>query len=174
MSDSEHTGLRGAIDRAADAMGGLAGKGAAGMTTGGSKFVERAVNGNRYELQAAAIALKRSRSEAVRAFAQRMKADHTTAHHQMACTLQSIPDAPEPPAELDSRHGQMIDHLEKASDDDFDQRYLEQQDLAHQETAELLDTFATQGDDPRLVMFARGTVPTVKRHLEHVRRLRNG
>lgn len=173
MSDDKHTGMRGTMDRAVDMMGGMMGRGEA-ATTGGSAdaFVQNAAIGDLYEMEAGKIALARSRTDRVRRLAEKMIDDHRTASHQLRSTLRSIPDAPEMPEALDVRRGQMIDHLEKAADEDFDKRYLEQQEMAHKETLTLFDTFLEAGTDPRLVQFAEATRPALRRHLAAVRALR--
>lgn len=172
--DDKHGGLRGMMDRTTEMVGGMAGTAAAASAGSSSagEFVKRASVGNLYEIKAAEMALKRGKSDAVRAFASRMIHDHTTGKHQLQSTLRSFQQPPEMPTELDTRHAQMLDHLEKAPDEDFDGRYMEQQDLAHQETVTLFRGYSESGDDPRLRMFASGTLPALQRHQSMVRQLR--
>lgn len=136
-------------------------------------FVENAAIGDLYEIKAATIALRRSRSDGVKALARKMIDDHTTASHQLSSTLRSMPDVPEPPSDVDSRRATMIDHLEKAPEDEFDKRYLEQQELAHQETLTLFRNMVERQGDPRLRLFAAGTLSSLERHLVAVRGTRH-
>lgn len=173
MSDDEHTGMRGTMDRAVDKMGGLMGRGAA-ATTGGNleSFVHNAAIGDLYEIEAGRIARMRSRNERIRDLAKTMIEDHQTASREMKAALTELSDAPQVPTELDGRRAQMIEHLEKAADEDFDGRYLEQQDMAHKETLTLFDTFLEAGTEQPLVRFAKATRPHLQRHLDAVRALR--
>jgi len=173
MSDDKHTGMRGTVDRATDMMGGMMGR-AEAAAAGGSveAFARNAALGDLYEIKAARIALDRARGERVRALAQTMIEDHQAASAQLRAALRDVPDAPAIPDTLDGRRATMIEHLEKAADEDFDGRYLEQQEMAHKETITLFETFAERGDDQRLKQFAAETLPILRRHGDAVRALR--
>jgi putative membrane protein len=173
MSENgEHGGLKGVIDKAQDMIGGVVGM--ASATTAGSHdseaFVTNAGIGDLYEIQAAELAMARSRSEGVREFARMMVEHHTTSTHQMQSALSSsevrsqLPGLQAPTA-LDERRQGMIDNLADATDDAFDGRYLDQQRTAHQETAALLKGYLEHGDNPQLRSVARGALPMVERHL---------
>src|SRR5690606_33575950 len=142
----KHGGLRGTMDKVTDTVGGMVGKASAATVTTAESFVENAAIGNMYEIEAARIALQRSRSEPVREFAQTMIDDHMTATHQMMSALRSSEvtrshGSLQAPTELDARRSSMIEHLQKAEDADFDKRYLDQQQMAHAETETLLSGY---------------------------------
>lgn len=170
--DRDGGGLKGVVDKAQDMIGGMVGL--ASASTAGSRdsraFVANAAVGDLYEVEAGRIALQRSRLDPVRAFAEMMVEHHTTSMHQMASALMSsevkgpLPDLAAPTA-LDERRQGMVAHLRNARDEDFDARYLEQQQMAHQETATLLGGYADHGDNPQLRSVARGGLPMVERHL---------
>ncbi len=170
----QSSGFAGMAERAQDLAGGMMGM--AGAATAGSvdadSFVASAASGGAYEVAAAALAQERGRSETVRTLAKVLRDDHTTAHHQLRSTLRSMPKAPGLSNEMTGRHAQMLDHLRDTPGEEFDDRYLEQQMLAHQETLTLFQGYAGRGDDPRLRLFAQATVPSLERHLEMVRALR--
>lgn len=179
MSDNDkHDGLKGLADKAQDMVGGMVGM--ASASTAGSHdaraFVMNGCVSDRYEIEAAAVALRRSRSDSVRAFAQMMAEHHTTAMHQMASALRShevrdpLPDIA-PTAELDARRQGMIQHLLDAPDDDFDRMYLDQQKLAHQEAIALHRGYAEHGDNPQLRSVALGGLPMVERHAAALKRI---
>jgi putative membrane protein len=169
----QHSGMRGTLDKAQDAIGGLGGRAAAAMVSSADKFVERAAIGDMYEIEAARLALRRSTSPEILTVAMQMLADHTTSKHQLGAALEmnETRDVPDPPLELDARHRTMIEHLDAAPGDAFDSTYIDQQVLAHEETLTLLTHYRDKGDNPQLRSYAAGSAPVVERHLHHVKQL---
>jgi putative membrane protein len=162
------------LDKATDALGGMAGKMTAAMTTEPDGFVENAAIGDMYEIAAAGIALRKGRSDHIRMMARQMIADHTTSKHQLQAALEmnETRGVAPPPRELDMRRQTMIRHLEEAPEDGFDAMYLDQQVLAHEETVTLMRGFEEHGHNPQLRSYAAGTRPVVERHLNMVREMR--
>ena len=179
MADrEEHGGLKGMANKAQDAIGGMVGM-ASAATVGahdGKAFVANACMSDLYEVEAARIAQRRARSEAVREFAEKMVAHHTTAKHQMMSALRShevtdqFPDLG-PVTELDDRRRGLLKHLDDAADDDFDKTYVDQQKLAHREAITLHEGFAEQGDNPQLRSVAMGGLPMIRRHMAALERI---
>lgn len=168
-------GIKHVVDKVTDTVGGTVGKMSASTTSTADGFVESAAIGNRYELDAARVAMKRTRSEPVRLFARQMLLDHTTAMHQMSAALEmnETRGIAAPPQALDTRRETMLKHLGEAPDDDFDTTYVDQQVLAHEETVSLMRSYAERGDNPQLQSLALGTLPVVERHLQHARRMKD-
>lgn len=164
----KHEGMRGAMDRAQDKVGGMVGMASAATTHTAASFVESAAIGDMYEIEAARLAARRSQSPQVRALAQEIIQDHTTSSHHLRSALRMNEAQGTIPAELDTRRRTMIDHLDKAADDDFDRTWLDQQKLAHQETLTLFEGFGSHGDNPQLRSLARGAVPALRQHLDMV------
>lgn len=166
--------IKNAVNKAMDTVAGMGGQMSASATTNADSFVENAAIGDMYERTAAQIALKRSRSFEVKAFAARMLADHTTSTHQLEAGLEmnETRGVTQPPIKPDARRTKMLEHLAQAPDDSFDTTYLDQQLLAHEETATLMRTYAQGGDNPQLISFAEGTLPVVERHLAKGKELR--
>lgn len=167
--------IRHAMEKVTDVVGGTAGKMGAATTTTADGFVESAAIGNLYELEAARLAMQRTQSEDIRLFAQSMLRDHTTAAHHMSAALEmnETQGVAPPPMELDSRRSAMVQHLLDAPDDAFDNTYVDQQVLAHEETVTLMHTYAESGDNPQLRSVALGTLPVVERHLHHARKMKS-
>ncbi|MEQ8405841.1 MAG: DUF4142 domain-containing protein [Oceanicaulis sp.] len=163
MAD-KHTGPMTMVDKAMDKIGGMFGKAKAGAASDADTFVENAAIGNRYELEAADIAMRRTQDARIREFAQKMVEDHQHAKAQLDSTLSTHPDSPNQPDALDSRRRSMLEHLEQAPDEEFDARYAEQQDLAHQETVKLFESYAEDGDHAGLQRFAKQMLPTLQQH----------
>lgn len=174
----EHGGASHAMDKMQDAVGAVVGKMSAAMGGGAStEFVKNAALSDRYEIAAADIAMRRSKSEQVRSFAAKMVEDHMTSTHQLQSALQmsETDDALLEllDEELDSRRAGLLDHLERAPDDDFDKTYLDQQVAAHEEGVTLFRNYAGSGDNPQLRSLAMATLPVLERHRHHVKELRS-
>lgn len=173
--DHKHTGLRQTADKFQDTLGGMHGRVKA-KTLGshsGEAFAKNAAIGDIYEITAARMALRRSRSDSVREAARKMIDDHTTATHQLrsAHRMSETAGLPELPTEVDMRRRKMLEHLEAAPDEKFDDTYLDQQVLAHKETVDLMTGYASSGDNWQLRSVAESTAPVVQRHLAMMEKL---
>ena len=105
------------------------------------------------------LALRRSKSNAVREFANRMVTDHNAA---AAKFKQAVADAKlTPPAEkLDAEHRAILDALKAKNQPSFDRSYTETQYTAHVETVALFQAYANGGDNGRLKAFAADVRPS--------------
>ena len=159
------------VNKAEDATG--AAVGATSAATMGSHdtaaFVSNASQSDMYEVQAAQIAEKRSKNPQIVAFAKMMVKDHTKSTDMMKPLVQAAGHAPA--AKLDDRRQGFIDHLNSASDSDFDKTYVDQQVAAHKEALELMQGYAKDGSDAGLKDGASKIVPTVQMHLDKVQAL---
>jgi putative membrane protein len=173
-STSKRGAVRHTLDKAEDAIGGVVGKAAASVSSDTNDFVAQAAIGDRYEIEAARIALERSRSDAVRQVARKMIDDHTANSHHLEAALEmnESKGVAHPPEGLDTRRSKMLEHLRTAPDDSFDATYLDQQVLAHEETVSLLGSYRDRGGNPQMRSVAEGAFGVVKRHLERVKSLR--
>lgn len=149
---------------ARDVAGGLAATALAGAAVSVEAFADRAMVATLYELQAAAIALQRTRREDVRQFAQRMIDDHDRVRRELNACLGGTEVANSVPDQVDSLHQGLLDDLAGASDQDFDHRYIQQQRLAHTEAITLFQTYLQLGQDPALQNLCRITLPVVEEH----------
>ena len=172
----KHTGLHRAADKVQDALGGMHGRMKAKSlgSESGEAFAKNAAIGDIYEVTAARMALRRTGAERIREAALKMIDDHTTATHQLrsAHRMSETRGLPDLPTEVDTRRRKMLEHLEAAPDDKFDETYLDQQVLAHKETVDLMNGYAASGDNWQLRSFAAGTAPVVQRHLTMMEKLR--
>ena len=149
-----------------DAVSGAAGTVSAATTTSTQGFVEAAAISDMYEVEAAQIALQRSHRDDVKAFAQKMLDAHTETTHTLQALLAKDNLNLSVPTALDDRRKGMIDNLNGASDADFDGRYIDQQEMAHNEAATLFKTYIDHGDNADLKRFASNTVPAIDQHLK--------
>ena len=157
-----------AVHKAEDATG--AAVGATSASTLGSHdtaaFVSNASQSDMYEIQAAQIAEKRSKNPQVREFAKMMVKDHTKSSGMMKPLVQAAGQAPAD--KLDNRRQGFIDHLNSASDADFDKTYVDQQVAAHKEALDLMSGYAKAGSDTGLQGGAAKIAPTVQAHLDKI------
>jgi putative membrane protein len=176
MSNGERSSNRGLAGKAKELVSGVVGRVAARAAGGQSStaFIRNAAVGDLYEIESAKLALERAKSPRVKEVAQQMIDDHTTSTHQLQSALRMNETRGESaaPTSLDARRRTMVDNLREASDDEFDQAYLDQQVLAHKETVDLMTTYRDRGKNAQLRSFAAGTAPVVKRHLHHMEALR--
>jgi len=151
-----------------DSTAGVVGKVSAEMTRSTDGFVTAAATSDMYEVTAGKVALQRSESADVKAFAQQMIA----AHSGTTKALKSlIPATLVPPMSVDSRRQGMLDDLRGAKTDDFDHRYLTQQVAAHKEADILMRGYAKDGDNAAIKHFAAETDKAVKMHLSMAEKL---
>jgi putative membrane protein len=136
-------------------------------------FVAQAALGDMYELASAKLALARSQSAEIKAFAQQMIADHGATTAKLTQLAAGSGAAPLPAA-LDDRRSGLIATLQAAAPDKFDEVYLDQQGQAHREALGLMDSYATHGDDAGLKAFAAETKPRIQMHMEMVSKLDHG
>jgi putative membrane protein len=156
------------VNKAEDATG--AAVGATSANTLGSHdtaaFVTNASQSDMYEIQAAQIAEKRSKNPDLKAFAQMMVKDHTATMNAMKPLAKAAGQTPA--ADLDNRRKGFIDHLNQASDADFDKTYADQQVAAHREALDLMNGYAKDGPDAGLKAAAAKTAPIVQKHLDRI------
>jgi putative membrane protein len=154
-----------------DAAGHAVGTVSAEVTTSLQSFVTAAATSDMYEVEAAKIALQRSRDSQVKAFARRMESAHAATTDELKATLTRINSTVTPPSVLDDRRQGMIDELRGAKDVDFNSRYMSQQVDAHNEALTLMDRYAKDGDTPAVKSFAAKTRTAVQSHLDMAKKL---
>ncbi|WP_407179744.1 DUF4142 domain-containing protein [Bradyrhizobium sp. STM 3562] len=133
-------------------------------------FARTASASDAFEIQSSRLALERTRNPRVRVFAQRMMNDHSRTTAELSQTAPALvmfagPGMP------DERHAAMLSQLSSQSGPAFDRLYGQMQVAAHREAIALFSSYAASGDEPRLVSFARSTLPALRHHLAMARRL---
>jgi len=147
-----------------------------GMPLTVSEFMQQAMQSDAYETQTSRVAVQRAQSPAVRAYAQKMISDHgkTSAGlmHMRGETTASTGAMQQPAsAPLDPRRTEMLRELQAAGGSSFDQSYVQQQVMAHQEAVTLFSSYVQNGTDQNLRSFARETLPTLQAHLRQAQTL---
>lgn len=156
-----------------DAAGAMAAKAQAAMASDSDTFAKHAAMSDLYEIQAANIALARGKRADVKEFARKMIHDHTHTSEELKAALLKVDVHVTPPHSLDTIHQTLIDDLNGAKDEDFDGRYLAQQESAHSTALTLFRTYRDSGDKAILCAYARQTIPALESHLELVQRMKS-
>jgi putative membrane protein len=136
-----------------------------------ASFVAMVVPANLFEVESSKLALERSRSSAVKAFAKHMIDDHSKGgvriREALAQAGLSMPDE-----RLDAKHIAKMQELRDAGDA-FDSVYIEMQYKAHVEAVDLFKGYAAGGENKQLRGFAADVVPTLEAHLDQVAKMRS-
>src|SRR5690348_10292695 len=119
-----------------------------------STFVQTAAHGDMFEIDAAKVALDKSKSDSVKDFAQMMVDDHTASTEKLKTAVEKSKVKVTMPKSLDKKHSDMLDKLKKSSASSFDQNYLQSQVAAHREMLNVLTNYSQNGDNADLKQFA--------------------
>jgi len=127
-------------------------------------FVVAATQGNNAEVDAAKLALRRTSTDGVAAYARQMLTDHSeiakdadlAMRHRMTPTTARL-------AAPDVLALQYLAHVEPV---DFDQNYAMLQIGDHLAAQTAFATEARDGSDPQLRAFAQKWLPTIQAHLQ--------
>ena len=125
-------------------------------------FIIQASIGNLQEIQIAKLALQKSGSSEVKAFANRMIADHGQAQAQLMQLIKSR-NFQIPAEATDTPVDDLM--LKKLSAKDFDRMYVHMMVPDHRQTVQLFEGYALTGKDPGVNAFAKQTLPKLKEHL---------
>lgn len=134
------------------------------------EFIQRAGAAGAAEVELAKLALEKSGSEAVKAFSERMVADHQKVNGELlaiaATAGTTMPSSPDP------AHQAALDKLRRETGSAFDRAYATRMVQDHQAAVTLFEKAATQPDiQPAVQRFAKEKLPTLKAHLEDAKRL---
>ena len=107
----------------------------------------------------------------VKAYAQRMVADHTKANKELASAAQA--KGLKVPTEPSMMHKGMKEKFEhQKADQDFQHDYMQQMVRDHEANVELFTTASNDATlDPELRALAKKTLPTLQEHLTDAKKL---
>jgi putative membrane protein len=144
---------------------------AAAVTTNvqDTKFINAAGPSDQFEIQTSQIALEKSRSPAVRAYAQHMVDEHTKTTQQLT-TLAASKGAPLSQG-LDPTQDRLLAAMRTAGPGSFDRTYLNGQVTGHTATVAAYNDEINGGQDADVKAFAQQNLPSVQQHLADARRL---
>lgn len=114
------------------------------------------------EVESAKLALEKSTSTDVQAFAQKMITEHSSANMELAgiASRKNLEVSDE--AELTTKAKKFV--LEQRDGESFDEAYARNQVEAHEDTIELFQR-AVVSDDAEIAAFATQTLPELQHHL---------
>ncbi|GAB3389323.1 DUF4142 domain-containing protein [Azotobacter armeniacus] len=132
-------------------------------------FVDEASAKGVAEIESGKLALEKSTSADIKAFAQQMIEEHTATNRQLAqiATTKNLEVADE--AELMSKAKRWI--LQLRDGESFDEAYANNQVASHENTIELFRDAAQKLEDPELKAFASKTLPKLEQHWEKAKQL---
>jgi putative membrane protein len=139
----------------------------ASMTNEDKEFVSKAGMGGLAEVQMGNLALQKASNADVKAFAQRMVTDHSTANAELAqlATAKGLAL----PTELGGEHKDAFDHLNSLSGAEFDKAYMKHMVEDHEKDVAEFDKASTSATDADVKGWAGKTLPTLKEHLEQAK-----
>jgi putative membrane protein len=125
------------------------------------------VPANLFVVESSKLALERSQSDAVKAFARRMIDDHSKARVRIREALAEarliMPDE-----RLDARDAGTARRRARLRQDVYRMQYK-----AHVEAVELVKGYAAGGEKKQLRAFAADVVPALQAHLDHIALMRS-
>ena len=134
------------------------------------EFANSVAQSDGYELAAAQTALAQSRNPQVRAFAERMIADHE--HMEQVLRAATNASGLEPPRpQVGGDQSSFLAALQSLRGDEFDREYGRQQMLAHTSALTVVRSYAQKGLDANLRSMAASSAPMIERHLQAARQL---
>jgi putative membrane protein len=160
---------------AADSTAAAATDAATGATTtqqlDSTSFPIVAASSDMFEILSSTEAQTKATNAEVKKFAAQMVKDHT----QTSTELKSIaggknillPAAPLP------MHQRLITALTAKEAQEFDETYMEQQVMAHQNAVSLFETASKEEADPELKAFAAKHLPHLQMHLDMARKTKD-
>jgi putative membrane protein len=130
---------------------------------GDQAFVKEAALGGMAEVDLGQLASTKATDEKVKAFAQKMVADHGKANDELKALASSkqimVPTA------LDAKHKATHDRLAKLSGSAFDRAYVTDMVADHRKDVADFKHQAMAATDPDVKAFAAKTLPTLQEHL---------
>ena len=114
------------------------------------------------------LALSRTTNPMAVAFARRMLHDHIPNNEQLAAIARS--ENRPLPSGIGPENAAVMARLQALHGPAFTHAYIRAQIPAHEKMLALLQSEVSSGSDPRLVSFARMTIPVVRAHLALARR----
>jgi len=147
--------------------------GASSMTFAADKidaddFVDEASAKGLGEIDNAKLALEKSNSADVKAFARKIIADHSAANLSLAGIASQKNLEVSDETELMAKAKSFV--LKQRDGESFDEAYANNQVEAHKDAIELFQR-ATVSDDADIAAFAKKTLPKLQQHLQEAKQL---
>jgi len=132
-------------------------------------FVNKAVASDLAEINISRLAVKNSKDEGVKKFAQRMIDDHgKTSKELLDLVNKKSMKAPE---RMDAEHDRLAKKLTSLSGSEFDKAYVAGQVKDHEAAVALFESQSKDGKDDDLKAWAKKTLPHLREHLKMAKEL---
>ena len=139
------------------------------LTARDYRFVSEVAHGGTAEVELGELAKQKAASQEVRAFSERMIADHSKANDELKKLASQ--KGVVLPAELSHKEHSEMKHLQKLNGRDFDKAYAAAMLKDHKADVKEFQSAAKDLNDPDLRAFAQRTLPTLEEHLRMARNL---
>lgn len=142
-----------------------------GKNISAEEFAKKAGAAGVAEVELGKLGAQKATDPDVKAYAQKMVADHTKANKELMAAAKG--KGLEVPTEPDLMHKGMMEKFERqAADKDFNHDYMQQMVRDHKQVVELFQSAAQDTTlDPELRALAKKTLPTLEQHLAHAQKL---
>lgn len=134
-----------------------------------TEFVIKAASGGVFEVESSKLAKEMAKSDDVKKFAEKMIADHGKANKELINVAKKANLGI--PVNMLDEHVNLLNMVKGAKETDFDTAYLKTQVVAHKEAVALFANAAKNAKDPGLKAFAEKTLPIIKEHYDHVKKM---
>lgn len=135
------------------------------------EFAKKAGAAGTAEVEMGKLGAQKATDPEVKAFAQKMVADHTKANKELMAAAKG--KNLEVPTEPDMMHKGMMEKFERQSaDKDFNHDYMQQMVRDHKKVIEVFQSAANDTTlDPEMRALAKKTLPTLEQHLADAQKL---
>ena len=137
--------------------------------TSTQEFVTKVAVSDMFEIQSSKLATQKGNAN-VKSFAERMIKDHSKTSAELKGMVGRA--KAKLPTALDADHQQKLAQLQKLSGDEFNSAYASVQLQAHEEAVKLFESYSSSGDNAELKAWAAKTLPALKEHLQHAKKLK--
>lgn len=134
------------------------------------EFVKEAAATDLFEIASAKLATQRG-DDNVKAFAEKMIADHSETTNALKELVSSGKVSAELPPEMTIHQHSQMKRLESLQGAAFKKQYVIDQALAHKNAALLFKRYSDGGDNPDLQAFAKKYLPAIQMHWQMTQQL---
>lgn len=134
-------------------------------------FAVKAADANLAEIELGKLALEKATDQRVKDFAQRMVSDHQKANDELMTIATSL-NITLPPVVSEDHVGKQR-KLRDISGDAFEEEYIDIMVNDHDRAVSLFEDAASDARNADLQAFAAKTLPTLKKHFEEAKLLRD-
>lgn len=128
-----------------------------------AKFVKQEAAAGMAVVKTAELGAQKATRPEVKAFAQRLVTDHSTANEEL--TKLAAVKGVELSASMEPKHAESFQKLEKTETADFDKEFLKVAVSGHKKCINNFEDAAKDAKDNDVKMWAEKTLPTLKAHL---------